>query len=114
MPVQFLRDRRAAFDRRIGERRQRAVPVSFERRRGADRRRNLERREGPGGHVRNAIQILKTLMAIETLEPDARDMVEAAVERLQLGLRELDRLRANRHSLGTRLRRHRPDEPAGD
>jgi hypothetical protein len=84
-------DRRANAERRSAERRRAAVPVTFERRSGADRRRRLDRREAPGGHIRHAIQLLEPLVGHGALPVDDREDVKVALRRLWCALGDIER-----------------------
>lgn len=102
-------ERRAAVDRRIGERRSRRMDVSSDRRRGPDRRSPLSRRETAEGHVRNAIQIIKGLAEEEEgLSPATRQMVDDLLRRLYLALTETQLLASSRAELGHQLRQAPP------
>src|SRR2546426_4171797 len=84
-------DRRATAERRSGERRRSPVAVSVERRGGADRRRLLDRREAPGGHIRHAIQLLEPLLAHGALAAEDREDVKVVLHRLWYALGDLER-----------------------
>ncbi len=89
--LRIAADRRVNAERRRADRRGSAAPVPLERRRGADRRRVLARREEAGGHVRHAIQLLETLLTHGTLVEDDREDVQAALRRLWFALSEIER-----------------------
>ena len=82
------RDRRAA-DRRDGDRRGKTLAVVVERRRGTERR-TVGQRETANGHIRQALQLLETRLAPETLETSAQRDMAAAVRRLWLAVRECE------------------------
>jgi len=48
-------------------------------------------RETAGEHVRNAIQLLMNLLAFGSLDREDRKDVSAAIRRLRLALREVER-----------------------
>ncbi len=93
-------DRRAIFDRRLGERRSRAVPVPHDRRDGGDRRRLGNRRESPGGHLRNALQVVHALAETEAVDIS----LDQTLQRLHLALAEIERLERWGRLLGQQLR----------
>lgn len=98
-------ERRTSLERRVGERRHAVTPVARERRRAGKRRSTFDRRESAAGHVRNAIQLLESLLSDEDLDPALQQSVRQAVQRLWLSVREIDRLAAGRQHLGVFLRR---------
>ena len=104
-----LPERRQVFDRRLGDRRRQSVPVTHNRRRGADRRKPIDRREGPAGHVRNALQVLTAVVYGEVSGPDVNVALNGAIDRLWRALPEIDRLEENCRILGKRLREQDPD-----
>lgn len=75
-------------ERRGGDRRSRRQDVSAERRSGPDRRRSRPRRESALGHFYNVAQLL-TLAAADPAM--SADLVEGALRRLWLGMREMER-----------------------
>ncbi|MBI2073162.1 MAG: hypothetical protein HYT81_09055 [Gemmatimonadetes bacterium] len=99
-------ERRGPADRRLGERRLQLVGVDANRRRGADRRRPVSRRESAGGHIRNAIQVLETALVESERagDPVERETILAAIDRLRQALHEVDRLVEDRSHLGQLLR----------
>jgi hypothetical protein len=100
-----LEDRRTIFDRRLGQRRARAIPVPQDRRSGKDRRQLDNRRESPEGHLRNALQVLQALM--ETASGDIP--LHQTLQRLQLALAEIERLERWGQQLGRELRAAQTD-----
>lgn len=100
-----LPERRRAIDRRLGDRRRRSVPVSQDRRRGAERRGAIERREGPAGHVRNALQVLTAVVYGEVSGPDVTIALNGAIDRLWKSLPEIDRLEDSCRELGDQVRK---------
>ena len=100
-------ERRHSIDRRLGDRRRGVVPVAQERRR-ADRRRALDRREGPAGHVRNALQVLTAVVYGEVSGPDVTIALNGAIDRLWRCLPEIDRLEDGCRELGDKLRKQDP------
>lgn len=99
-----LPERRQSIDRRLGDRRRRSVPVADNRRRG-DRRRAIDRREGPAGHVRNALQVLTAVVYGEVSGPDVTIALNGAIDRLWKSLPEIDRLQDSCRELGDRIRK---------
>jgi len=99
-------ERRGRADRRLGERRLELVRVKDDRRRGADRRRPVGRRESASGHIRNAIQVLEASLEESDQSGDAlaRETIVAAIRRLKQALHEVDRLAQDRSRLGQLLR----------
>lgn len=95
---------RRGLERRIGERRQRLVLVEFDRRAGGDRRSQLDRREGPVGHIRNALQILSMLPGEAECGEDLQLVATSVASRLEAALREIERLQATCERLGTMVR----------
>ena len=77
-----------------------------DRRRGADRRRPVGRRESASGHIRNAIQVLEASLEESDQSGDAlaRETIVAAIRRLKQALHEVDRLAQDRSRLGQLLR----------
>src|SRR3990172_3142701 len=77
-----------------------------ERRRGADRRRPVGRRESASGHISNAIQVLESALDESERDGDSmeRDTILAAIDRLRQALHEVDRLAQDRSHLGQLLR----------
>jgi uncharacterized membrane protein YgaE (UPF0421/DUF939 family) len=105
-------ERRAAADRRIGERRSRHVAVSIDRRRGLDRRGHLSRRETAEGHLRNAIQIIAGLAHEDRpLSHETKKLVDDLLRRLHLALAETKLLASSRAELGHLLRQAMPRLP---
>lgn len=98
-----------SIERRLGDRRHHPQTVPVDRRMVGERRRPFDRRETAGGHVRNAIQVLESLLADEPLDDERSEAVRVAIERLWLALREVDRLTVARSHLGFRLRRRLVD-----
>ncbi|GBD33121.1 MAG: hypothetical protein KatS3mg081_0200 [Gemmatimonadales bacterium] len=94
-----LPDRRRIFDRRLGERRVMALPVSQDRRSGTDRRRLGDRRESPTGHLRNALQVVHALAEMGADVP-----LEQSLQRLRLALADIERLERWGRQLGQQLR----------
>ncbi|MGH7674840.1 MAG: hypothetical protein ACREMV_06155 [Gemmatimonadales bacterium] len=90
-----LADRRHITDRRFGERRDHAVPVTVERRHGD--RRYLQRRETAAGHIRNALQTLDDLVLLHGPGTPEHQDVTTALRRLWLSLREIELGNAGRH-----------------
>jgi hypothetical protein len=99
-----LPERRHSIDRRLGDRRRQAAPVTHDRRR-SDRRRAIDRREGPGGHVRNALQVLTAVVYGEVSGPDVTIALNGAIDRLWRCLPEIDRLQDQCRELGNQLRK---------
>ena len=97
-------ERRHSIDRRLGDRRRQAVPITQDRRR-SDRRRAIERREGPGGHIRNALQVLTAVAYGEVSGPDVTIALNGAIDRLWRCLPEIDRLEEQCRDLGDQLRK---------
>ena len=71
-----------------------------DRRRGPERRSTLDRRararrvdgmESPGEHLRNALQLLSQPALTDELPPDPRADLDAALERLRLAVKLLER-----------------------
>lgn len=87
----LITDRRRSAERRTRERRRSAGFLTADRRSGADRRRVAERRESPGGHVRNAIQLLEFLLDEPALLDRERVELAAVTRRLWLALWEIER-----------------------
>jgi hypothetical protein len=100
--TRLFADRRHGVDRRAHPRRRAVAGLPRERRRVVDRRRGAERRstlerrgrpqrdpqaEGPGEHVRNALQLLTELHFV------GQPTFDAAVTRLQRALELLERRR---------------------
>jgi len=98
-------DRRRGIDRRFAPRRELVQSAAAERRRvvdlrrGAERRSTLDRRsrgprpavvEGPGEHVRNALQLLGPLTESGGLDTEERADVAAALDRLHRALELLE------------------------
>jgi len=79
--------------------------VPQERRRGEDRRRRIDRREGPAGHIRNALQMLTAIAYGEIIGEEASDALNGAIDRLWRALPEIDRLQEGRRELGEQIRR---------
>ncbi|HWP37253.1 MAG TPA: hypothetical protein VNL18_06825 [Gemmatimonadales bacterium] len=105
-------ERRAAADRRIGERRSHHVAVASDRRRGPDRRGHLSRRETAEGHLRNAIQIISGLSHDDPpLNPEIKKLVDDLLRRLHLALAETKLLASSRAQLGDLLRKSIPHLP---
>lgn len=104
-------ERRVNFERRVGDRRQQLVSVARERRGRWERRRSFDRRETAAGHVRNGIQILEGILADHPLAPDPDAAVREAIDRLWMGLREIERLAAGRQRLGMLVRRDAESDP---
>ena len=98
-------ERRINLERRVGDRRQHLVRVEQDRRRRRERRRTFDRRETPAGHVRNAIQLLEGILGAEGMSPELEAALKKAIERLWMGVREIERLAAGRYRLGMELRR---------
>ena len=99
-------ERNGPADRRLGERRLQLVRVETERRTNCERRRSISRRESVSGHLRNAIQVLESAIAVAErdglpVEPEA---LVAVLLRLRSALRESDRLAGDRRRLGQLLR----------
>jgi hypothetical protein len=104
-----ISDRRTLFDRRIGERRVTTIPVTRERRTGRDRRQVGDRRESPGGHLRNALQVVAALV-----ETGAVDIpLDQTLRRLRLALAEIERLERWGRQLGEQLRAAASTRAAG-
>jgi hypothetical protein len=87
-------------ERRIGERRQENRPPAVERRAGAgsrsfDRRSGVEMRgsETVEEHVRNALQLLVSIVETGALDDDVRRDIDAAAFRLRFAV---ERLRRNK------------------
>ena len=99
-----LPERRLSIDRRLGDRRRQTVPVTQNRRR-SDRRRAIDRREGPGGHIRNALQVLTAVVYGEVSGPDVTVALNGAIDRLWRCLPEIDRLQDQCRELGDQLRK---------
>jgi len=99
-------ERRGPADRRLGERRLQLVGVDADRRRSADRRRPIGRRESASGHIRNAIQVLETALveSERSGDPVEQATIRAAIDRLKQALHEVDRLSEDRSHLGLLLR----------
>ncbi len=91
MGLRLAVDRRVNSERRRADRRRSAARVPLERRGGGDRRRLLDRREAPSGHIRHAIQLLDPLIGHDTLAPDDREDLEAALRRLWFALGDIER-----------------------
>ncbi len=89
--LNLITDRRRSAERRTRDRRRSAAFLTADRRTGADRRRRTERRESPGGHVRNAIQLLEFLLAEPALADRERVELAAVTRRLWLALWEIER-----------------------
>jgi hypothetical protein len=104
----WLPERRQALDRRLGDRRRCSVPVADDRRR-TDRRRVIDRREGPAGHVRNALQVLTAVVYGEVSGPDVNIALNGAIDRLWKSLPEIDRLEDSCRELGNRIRKMDPE-----
>ncbi len=104
-----LTDRRSTFDRRLGERRSRTVAVQQDRRNHGDRRRLGNRRESPGGHLRNVLQVIQCLA-----ETEAGDIpLQRSLQRLCLALAEVERLERWSRELAKRLRAAETDTRLG-
>lgn len=99
-------DRRLTFDRRLGERRVRALPPPVERRGGGDRRQLGNRRESPSGHIRNALQVVLSLVETGAVELS----LEHTLRRLHLALGEIERMEKWGRSLGQKLRLTRSED----
>lgn len=109
MSYQFERatrgpERRAAFDRRIGERRRRILAPSRERRAGRERRHPVPRRESADQHLRNALQMLQNVRKEDDASPVALEGIDGAIRRLWIVLGEVERLAAERARFGESLR----------
>jgi len=102
----FLADRRAGEDRReiprreVLERVEQEKRARVDRRRGPERRSTLDRRvrsgrvkgtESPGEHLRNALQLLSQPALTVELPPEPRADLDAALERLRLAVKLLER-----------------------
>jgi len=79
--------------------------VLQDRRRGEDRRRRIDRREGPAGHIRNALQMLTAIAYGELVGDEATNALNGAIDRLWRALPEIDRLQEGRRELGEQIRR---------
>jgi hypothetical protein len=101
-------DRRGGADRRAEPRRRSISGVPLERRSVVDRRHGAERRstvdrrgrparpgstEGPGEHLRNALQLMNHLAASGGLGAEARNVLAAAIQRVIRTLNLLERRR---------------------
>jgi hypothetical protein len=93
-----LTDRRAAEERRSGDRRFTLVVVEVERRAGADRRgarqrRGTERRaqETASTHMRHALQLIAQVAESDALDDELRRDLDAALFRLRFALDRLER-----------------------
>ncbi len=110
--------RRRGLERRIAERRQVRTPVLTEQRFRADQRQGIERRsfvERRGGierrgtaetvdeHIRNALQLLANVSQYGVLPDEERRDLDAAVRRLTIALRQLQRGPARRSQPDPRL-----------
>jgi hypothetical protein len=87
-------DRRGVADRRtVGDRRQVVRVVVEERRTGVDRRGVAERRssDGPGEHIRNALQLLTNVAESGTLDEASLRDLDAAMFRLRFALDRIER-----------------------
>jgi hypothetical protein len=60
-------------------------------RRGTQRR-VRDRRETVGEHLRNALQVLLHTTTTQTMSPETRNDIAAAVRRIWLALQELERV----------------------
>lgn len=93
-------DRRAAPDRRTGERRQLVLVPTVDRRAPGTRRRPGDRRTGKGPpgsetaeeHVRNALQLLMTIVETGDLDDELRRDLDAAIFRLHFAIERLRRI----------------------
>jgi hypothetical protein len=86
-------DRRLTTDRRTPAERRRIVTVVVEdRRSGADRRAQPERRvpESAGEHIRNALQLLTNVAESGTLDEESLRDLDAAMFRLRFALDRLE------------------------
>ena len=87
-------DRRGVTDRRtVADRRQVVRVVVEERRSGGDRRGAAERRssDGPGEHIRNALQLLTNVAESGTLDEASLRDLDAAMFRLRFALDRIER-----------------------
>lgn len=103
-PFPIARERRQSLERRVGERRRLHLAVPVERRRGPDRRRSMERRESAAGHVRQAIQMLEHMLALQAAGKEIEECARDVTRRLWLALGEIDRLVAACRLLGEQRR----------
>ena len=104
--VDRRRERSGPADRRLGERRLQLARVEVERRVNGERRRSVSRRESVSGHIRNAIQVLESALAVAERDGLSveRDTLLAIVARMRSALHEADRLARDRRQLGQLLR----------
>ena len=92
-------DRRRGSDRRTVERRRMLALVPVERRAGAERRDDVDRRaelerrrrETTEEHVRNALQLLVSIVERGSLDDDLRRDLDSAILRLRFAVDQLGR-----------------------
>ncbi len=91
-------ERRSPPERRAVERRRNLVLVPTDRRSGADRRRQSERRlkidrhrdETPEEHIRNALQLLANVAQSGTLDDELQRDLDSAIFRLRFAVERLE------------------------
>src|SRR5207247_8169683 len=110
-------ERRGGSDRRSTERRRKLALVPVERRSGVERREDVDRRveverrrrETTEEHVRNALQLLVSIVERGSLDDELRRDLDAAILRLRFAVDQLRRGAADRPTLTPR-----PPSPAPD